>query len=592
MINEEIMPILEGANNIAAINNSNKKADYPLGNIDSIYKQCSWVRHCKDEPSTLSEKEKFYLLMVINTCKDSEENAIKYTENDPNYNREKVLKKLNAIKDNGYCAASCSKIRTNFPDHCEGCSLGVGSPATLGRTKTDEELESVGFFFDGGAIKGLNGNKFASYLNSRLEMLYTEGGRFYMYSGNYWKYADSNFLSRICRDILHEFVPNYWSSGTESKYMDALQREAIRIHKLDSDKSKINLLNGIFDINSYDIKPHMSMVRSSIQLPINYRDNSKCPVFEKFLRDILGGDSDLIKVVQEMFGYCLTAETSAQKAFILYGRGSNGKSMLAEVLMHLVGKDNTSALPLTELDNPFARFQLVDKMLNMATENEISDNSLNTTFFKCIVSGDPIQVEKKYEQSFMYQPFCKLVFCLNNLPYSKDKSWGFQRRLVVIPFNKIFRDDDPDTQNYAELRASLLSETDGIFNWALIGLKRLRENKYKFSNSEAVNEALEDYKTEVNPYYNFAKERLEQGNDQDMITNETLVNLLKEWATKNGHKNLAAASNQKIVREVRHVLMDVKIDINYGDKVKSGGKRCTQKVRLKKGERVISEKVA
>jgi phage/plasmid-associated DNA primase len=192
----------------------------------------------------------------------------------------------------------------------------------------------------------------------------------------------------------------------------------------------------------------------------------------------------------------------------------------------------------------------------------------------------------------MYQPFCKLVFCLNNLPYSKDKSWGFQRRLVVIPFNKIFRDDDPDTQNYAELRASLLSETDGIFNWALIGLNRLRENKYKFSNSEAVNEALEDYKTEVNPYYNFVKERLEQGDESDMITNETLVNLLKEWAAKNGHKNLASASNQKIAREVRHVLMDAKIDITYGDNVKSGGKRSTQKVRLKKGERVISERVA
>lgn len=572
--------------------NSNAKGVYQLGNIDAIYKNCSWFKQCIDETGSLSGKERFNCLTVINTCDNSEKNALEFLVNNPNYSKEKILKTLDEIKDKGYSPVSCSKIRSNFGGHCEGCTLGVGSPATLGRKKTEEELKAVGFIFEDGRIVGLNANKFAAYLNSRLEILYTDAGIFYMYSNNYWKYVDENYLSRICRDILHEFKPNFWTELRESNYMAALEREAIRISKLDSDRTKINLINGFFDLNTYEIMPHTPLIRSSHQLPINHDTYAKCPTFGTFLEDILGGDKELINLVQEMFGYCLTAETSAQKAFILYGRGSNGKSLLAEVLMNLVGKSNTSAVPLNELDNPFARYELVDKLLNLATENELSERGLNTTFFKSIVSGDAIQVEKKFEQSFMYQPICKLVFCLNNLPYSKDKSWGFQRRLIVIPFNRVFREDDPATQNYGELRDALLSELDGIFIWALEGLKRLKENKFKFSKSEAVNEALEDYKTEVNPYYNFVKEKLEQGDEEESITNETLSDTFKAWATKNGHKNLATASNQKIVREVRNVLLDIKIDIKYGDKVKVCGKRCTKKVRFKKGKSVHAERVA
>lgn len=572
---------------------TNTKDNYSLGNIDLIQKQCPWFNHCKKNSSTLSEEEFYSCLTVISTCEKAEENAFEYSKNYPNCSQDEILDKLKIIKEKEYNPVTCTYIRENFGNHCESCNKCVGSPATLGRKKTREELEYAGFYYKAdGTLDGLNGNTFASFLLSRLKILFTEAGRFYMYSDNYWKYADENFLSRIFRNILHEFVPNYWRVGLESSYIEALKREAIRISKLDSDRTKINLINGILNLNTYTLMSHTPLIRSSFQLPIEFDVNAKCPTFEKFLDDIFQGDKELIALVQEMFGYCLTSETSAQKAFILYGRGSNGKSLLAEILMNLVGQINTSAVPLNELTNPFARYELVDKLLNLATENEVSEKGLDTTFFKSIVAGDAIQVEKKYEQGFMYQPFCKLVFCLNNLPYSKDKSWGFQRRLIVIPFNKVFREDDPNTKNYAELRDTLLSERDGIFRWSLDGLKRLRENKFKFSKSEAVNAALEEYKTEVNPYYNFVKEKLEQGDDDDSITNETLSNLFKEWADKNGHKNLATASNQKIVREVRHVLLDIKFDIQYGDKVKVGGKRCTKKVRVKKGEIVTSERVA
>lgn len=587
----------EGQGSNIGTSSLNNKSNYPLGKMELIYEQCLWSRHCKEEFNVLSQEEQFSFLTVLNTCVNAEENARECIENGEQNNKHMINKEkkktfstLNYIGDKKYSPVSCGKIQCNFGDYCKGCNQGVRTPAALGREKTSEDLKRVGFLIDDdGSVVGMNYNIFASYLNERLNLLYVGNERIYMYSDNYWQYVDSNFLSRICRDILHEFKPNWWKQNHEAGYMGALIREITRILELDCDRTKINLSNGIFDLEAYEISSHNPAIRSSYQLPISYDEKAECPIFISFLKDVFENDNERIEVVQEIFEYCLTAETSAQKAFIFYGRGANGKSLLAEILMNMVGKSNTSAVPLNELDNPFARYELVGKVLNLATENEISDKGFNTTFFKSIVAGDAIQVEKKFEQGFMYQTFCKLVFCLNNLPYSKDKSWGFHRRLIVIPFNRVFHEDDPNTKNYDELKAEILSELNGIFVWALEGLKRLRENKFKFSKSEAVNRALEDYKIEVNPFYNFVTEKLEQGEESDFISNEALSSLFREWATKNGHKALASASNQKIVREIRHTLIDTKVDINYGENVKSGGKRGTRKVKWKSGKRINVE---
>lgn len=594
MSKEKVNKEEEGSDIVTS--NGNNKANYPLGKIRLIGEKCSWFRHCKEDLQYLPDKELFYFLTVINTCEDSKKNILECIEKGQKSNkhlRKKQKKISNKLKEmeKGECfPVGCEKIQCNFGDYCKECTCRVRSPAVLGREKTNEDLKRVGFIFgDDGKLLGMNYNIFASYLNGRLNLLYVGDGRIYMYVDNYWQHIDSNFLSRICRGILHEFKPNWWMQKHEAGYMEALKREIPRIPELDCDRTKINLINGIFDLETYEISSHSPEITSSYQLPISYDENAECPTFISFLEDIFENDNERIEVVQEIFGYCLTAETSAQKAFIFYGRGSNGKSLLAEILINMVGKSNTSAVPLNELDNPFARYELVNKLLNLATENEISDKGFNTTFFKSIVAGDSIQVEKKFEQGFMYQTFCKLVFCLNNLPYSKDKSWGFHRRLIVIPFNKVFHEDDPNTRNYDELKAEILSELNGIFIWALKGLERLRKNKFRFSKSEEISRALEDYKSEVNPFYNFVKEKLEQGEETDFISNESLSNTFREWATKNGHKALASASNQKIVREIRNTLIDAKVDINYGENVKSGGKRGTRKVKFKSGKGVNVE---
>ena len=69
---------------------------------------------------------------------------------------------------------------------------------------------------------------------------------------------------------------------------------------------------------------------------------------------------------------------------------------------------------------------------------------------------------------------------MNAFPKVTDLSHGFLRRLVIIPFRRIFKTD----ANSRYDREELLKELPGVFNFAVEGLQRLKEHRIS-SFSEA-----------------------------------------------------------------------------------------------------------
>ncbi|GIO32876.1 hypothetical protein J2TS6_40170 [Paenibacillus albilobatus] len=252
------------------------------------------------------------------------------------------------------------------------------------------------------------------------------------------------------------------------------------------------------------------------------------------------GDKQTIGVVQEMMGYCCTAETRAHKVFILEGVGSNGKSVLIEIIEHLCGKQNVSHVAMNELSQPFARGELVEKLLNVSSENEFSEKGLNTQQIKSIAAGDMIRVENKHEKGFSYRPVCKLLFGMNALPATMDKSHGFFRRLVIIPFRRVFKGAEADKM----LLEKLLEELPGIFNFAMEGLRRLRERDFVFSEAVAIEQAVNSYKAEQNPVIPFVSDFVEQGTDDDRVNKNELFDRFQTWCRQQGETDFASRTSR------------------------------------------------
>lgn len=297
---------------------------------------------------------------------------------------------------------------------------------------------------------------------------------------------------------------------------------------------------------------------SFIQVPFEYNQNAKCELFLKYINDVMEGDKELINVIQEIMGYCLTAETRAEKAFFFYGSGSNGKSLLAKIITELVGKENVSAESLNGMSRQFGLQSIIDKIVNISSENELKDaKGINTENLKAIISGDNLTIDIKYQAPIDYVPICKLIFLINSLPDTTDITHGYFRKIMIIPFNKKFEGDEKDVHLFEKIRKD---EMPGILNWAIEGLKRLRSNDYKFTESSAINKLLEQYQEEQNPVIRFVKDMFVV-DEESKISRKDIISKYYTWISQQGIDDRNSKSNQKFWKMFQAALDKLNIHV-------------------------------
>ena len=374
---------------------------------------------------------------------------------------------------------------------------------------------------------------------------YAESGAYYKYlSKGVWEETDDRHIRRVLRRIVNYFVPYIWSGQVNSSVLCHLPLICGSFERLRPATNFINLENGLLDLNTFTLMPHSKRFASLVQLPFDYDPEAKCPRFHEFLNQVFREDEELISLVQEIMGYCLSPSIEAQKFFILYSDGSSGKSVLCSILQHLAGGDkNVSSVTLSNLNQKFQRAELYGKLLNISTENEAS--KFNTEALKSITSGDPIQIEHKFQKPFTTRLTAKLLFAMNSLPEPKDKTFAFYRRLVLVPFKTKFVDNPREGTNEMkrnpQIEEELLEELPGILAWCIEGLKRLVENKYQFTRSREAEKLMLDYRKDTSPVFSFIEECvLDNSNstsgENARISTQELFEAYNYWRSKNGIK--------------------------------------------------------
>ena len=101
---------------------------------------------------------------------------------------------------------------------------------------------------------------------------------------------------------------------------------------LNNNSGYINLRNGVFDIEKKEITDHSAEMGFTYCLPFDYDKKAVPTKFLKFLKEITQEDTALTISILEGFAYCLMPGYPIQKANMLVGEGSNGKSTLMGVL--------------------------------------------------------------------------------------------------------------------------------------------------------------------------------------------------------------------------------------------------------------------
>lgn len=342
----------------------------------------------------------------------------------------------------------------------------------------------------------------------------------------------------------------------------------IDLKELNPNPYIINVRNGLYNVLEDRLDNHTSGYRSTVQLSVNYDKAASCPLFERFIEEAMGGDMEQVWLIQEMLGYFLIPVNAAQKCFVVVGVASAGKSVLLRVLNEiLLGRRNVSNVSWQALNERFKTAELFGKLANIFADlptKNIDDNGV----FKALVGEDYLTVEKKNKNPFSFQSTARLLFSCNNIPKNYgDKSEGFYRRLVIIRFAHAVPPERRDPNLVDKFR----SEADGIFLFALEGLRRLMRNHYTFSETDKNREELRQYREDSDSVLSFVREYCEVSKDGAVGSTE-LFNAYKGYCEECG---LRPYSQRMFVQQITAALPNVSRGVD-----RTGRRRVLTGIRL------------
>jgi len=286
-------------------------------------------------------------------------------------------------------------------------------------------------------------------------------------------------------------------------------------------------------MGTMDHSPDMDVL---YHLPYDYDPNATCPKWNKFLKEVLPQE-ELRFVLQEYLGLLFVDrdKIKLEKMLIMLGGGANGKSVVFETLIRILGTENVSMYDMAQLTRgKSSEANLADidgKILNYASD--LDPHDFSGGIMKRLISGESMQARKLYKDPMVLKMIPLFIANANELPETTDRTKGFFRRVLIVPFNVTIEEEKQDKQLSTKLR----DEYPGILNWILEGTARILKSGINFTPSAQIVKASEEYKIIQDSIYGFiVTNRLGKSETADrtkfMITNNDLCEQYEKYCNE------------------------------------------------------------
>lgn len=221
------------------------------------------------------------------------------------------------------------------------------------------------------------------------------------------------------------------------------------------------------------------------------------PRWDRFLTDTFGDGSEgteMIDFLHLLLGYSITGDVGGQVMPFLFGSGKNGKSVLLDVLMKLLGDYADAAPPGFLMARPYEGHptdlaELHGRRVIVCSEVKPGDR-FDEARVKLLTGGDRIKARRMRQDFFSFDPTHKLWLLGNHRPEVGTGGFAFWRRMRLIPFERVVP-DDRKIDNLADLLVT--EEGPGILNWLILGARRYLGGERDLTGPERVRIATTAY---------------------------------------------------------------------------------------------------
>ena len=235
------------------------------------------------------------------------------------------------------------------------------------------------------------------------------------------------------------------------------------------------LHNKVYDFNTESIRDKQPSEILELVWDVEYDPNATSETFDKFLDDFTLGRKDIKYCLQEFFGMSLMGDSSIifKKFLNLYGDGSNGKTVVLNIMSTLMGTYSISRT--SDLNNYDI---LNDKRLLVLFENDESVNSFNNFFIKQLIGGDLIY-SNPLRRNFKHS--CRLVTVSNKKEFETDSN--MKNRCIYVPclMNAVSNPTEPHQRKmdiYLFNKLNTPQVLSAMLNWLIEGALRFKRQGY------------------------------------------------------------------------------------------------------------------
>lgn len=408
--------------------------------------------------------------------------------------------------------------------------------------KSDEEIEQQ-VEERAAKVEGFKHNEFGDELIEAFNII-TVNGQLFVYEDGYYQQDE-----RIIERKMIELYP----SIKQNQRGEVLAYIRIKTH-LHYDELKvnpyiINIKNTRLNVKTGDLLPFTPDAIEFDRIPVTYDPSAYSADLDKMLQRVFLSDKEVINLFDEMVGYMLIKHARYRAGFMFTGNGKNGKSTILDLLKTFIGKRNYSTIELHKLTDRFATAELEHKLANIG--DDINSSIIKDTgTLKKLFTGNSVQVERKGERPFNLEPYAKMIFSMNEIPQSYDKSDGFYSRLMFIPFKARFESTDEDFDPNIGDKIVTDEALSYLLNRAIKGAQRLMKNG-SFTQPAIVKKAIDGYRTNNSTTLSWLQDE-EKGLDYLLDTpKDEIYGEYSDWCKVSGVKLGEQMGKIKFYKELR-----------------------------------------
>lgn len=236
----------------------------------------------------------------------------------------------------------------------------------------------------------------------------------------------------------------------------------------------VAMANGIFDIERREMRPHTPRYFNTWSLPFEYDPEATCPQWLAFLDDVFENDPESIRTLRQFLGLFISGRTDMEKILALIGPSRSGKGTIADMIEALMGPSSVEAFTLKHLAGEFGLQNLVGKSVMIAADSRaaLKAEDMQTAIERLLSlsANDKLVINRKNQKPLSMRLGVRPVIMSNELPAFMDSSNAINQRMVMLKMRKSYVGREDIT-----LKKRVLSEVQGVFNWALEGLEDLNE---------------------------------------------------------------------------------------------------------------------